>query len=321
MRAGRGCIRAVKARAATVAQDATMRYVRIMSDAGQHHTTREALAALLDWYAQAGVDAILEDRPRDRFAETATESATRRPATRAIERTAQTEAPRREPASSPALPPMAPSLHRTVVPDDVAVADARERARSASTLGELHAALSSFEGCNLRLAARNLVFGEGPEDASLMMIGEAPERDEDLSGTPFAGRAGTLLERMLAAIGVERPTVRLAAALPWRPPGGRAPTPAEIEICLPFLARHVELVRPKAIVTFGMLGSRMLLRSEGNIARLRGRWQTYGFGVLPEEAVPVLPMLHPTYLLNHPAQKRLAWTDFLLLRERLNASG
>ncbi|KQT55391.1 MULTISPECIES: uracil-DNA glycosylase [unclassified Aureimonas] len=288
-----------------------------MSDARETHTARDALAALLDWYAQAGVDVILEDAPRDRFAETAAESASRRPAARSAERPTAEEAPRRETALAP--PPAAPQ--RTVVPDDVAVADARERARSASTLGELQAALAAFEGCNLRLAARHLVFGEGPEDATLMIIGEAPERDEDMAGAPFAGRAGTLLERMLAAIGLERSAVRLAAALPWRPPGGRVPTPAEIEICLPFLARHVELVRPKAIVTFGMLGPRMLLRSEGNIARLRGRWQTYSFGILPDEAVPVLPMLHPTYLLNHPAQKRLAWTDLLALRERLNAAG
>lgn len=296
-----------------------MRYVRAMSDARQPQTARDALAALLDWYAQAGVDAILEDAPRDRFAETAAESAARRPGrTGGAERPAAAEAPRRE---TPPPPPAPSQPQRTVVPDDVAVADARERARSARTLDELHAALASFEGCNLRISAKTLVFGEGPADASLMMVGEAPERDEDLAGAPFCGRSGALLDRMLKAIDIERASVRLCTALPWRPPGERTPTPAEIEICLPFLARHIELVRPKAIVTFGALGARMLLRSETNIARLRGRWQTYGFGVLPDEAVPVLPMLHPTYLMRQPTQKRLAWADLLLLRERLNAPG
>lgn len=296
-----------------------MRYVGIMSDASEPHIPRDALAALLDWYALAGIDAILEDAPRDRFAETAAESASRRgggsgDTARGTERPPSPEAHRREPS-----PPPQAALQRTVVPDDVAVADARERAKSARTLDELQAALASFEGCNLRITAKSLVFGEGPEDARLMMIGEAPERDEDLAGAPFAGRAGTLLDRMLKAIDLDRATVRLCPALPWRPPGERMPTPAEIEICLPFLARQIELVRPKAIVTFGSLGTRMLLRSEGNIQRLRGRWQTYGFGVLPDESVPVLPMLHPAYLLKQPAQKHLAWQDLLLLRERLNA--
>jgi DNA polymerase len=292
-----------------------------MTDIATADTARDALGALIDWYANAGVDAILENAPRDRFAETAAEIEARRPPARRAERPGagpDVASPQRETEAAPVLAAPA-ALQRTVVPDDVAVSDARERARSATTLDELHAALSSFESCNLRRSAKSLVFGEGAQDAKVMMIGEAPERDEDIAGAPFAGRSGGLLDRMLGAIGLDRPAVRLSTALPWRPPGGRQPTPAEIEICLPFLARHIELVRPEAIVSFGGLAARMLLRADGNILRLRGRWQTYSFGLGADESVEVLPMFHPTYLLQHPAQKRLAWEDLQRLRARLDA--
>ncbi|KQT54909.1 DNA polymerase [Aureimonas sp. Leaf454] len=286
-------------------------------------TARDALGALLDWYASAGVDALLEEAPRDRFAETAAELEARRPALRHAEKAGDDRGPASPPrnAAPPPLPAPAVPSTRTVVPDDVAVADARERARAAGTLDELQAALSSFESCNLRRSAKSLVFGDGSATASVMMIGEAPDREEDIAGEAFAGRSGGLLDRMLAAIGLERPAVRLATALPWRPPGGRQPTPAEIEICLPFLARHIELVRPRAVVSFGALSARMLLRADGNILRLRGRWQSYAFGLDPGEAVDVLPMFHPTYLLQHPAQKRLAWEDLQRLRSRLDEKG
>lgn len=301
---------------------------------------RLAMAAMLEWYAAAGVDAILLDVPRDRFRETADETGARgaaRPqataaasgvpalradaAARAGLETPPPRAPSR-PAGAPA-PPAAPaepgfSAQRIAVPDAVAIADARERARSASTLEELQAALEGFDGCNLRLTAKSLVFGNGDAKADLMLIGEAPGRDEDIAGEPFVGKSGQLLDRMLAAIGIERAAVRVTNTVPWRPPGNRPPTPTETQMCLPFLARHIELVAPKVLVCLGSPAAKAVLATDEGILRLRGRWQTYAFGLTPADQIPALPMLHPAYLLRQPAQKKLAWRDLMTLKAKLD---
>lgn len=191
---------------------------------------------------------------------------------------------------------------------------ARETARACQTLDELRNALETFEGCSLKHTAKNLVFADGNPAGRIMLIGEAPGREEDLEGKPFVGPAGQLLDRMLAAIGLDRSHVYIANTLPWRPPGNRTPTPAEIALCLPFLQRQIELVDPAVLVCLGGVSAKQMLQTDLGIMKLRGRWMSYA---LNGRDVPVLPLFHPSYLLRQPAQKKLAWQDLQSLRVRL----
>ncbi|MEX6505594.1 uracil-DNA glycosylase family protein [Jiella sp. M17.18] len=291
-------------------------------------SSRDAAVALLEWYREAGIDVLLGEPARDRFAETAAEGAARRAAASGGAARAQpaqrSEGPARP--EPPPPPPPAPSAEgassfpsvRVAVPDDIAVADARERARSAATLDELRAALEDFDGCNLRITAKTTVFGDGPQSAELMFVGEAPGRDEDIAGVPFVGRSGQLLNRMLEAIGLEREAVRVTNTVPWRPPGNRPPTPAETQICLPFVQRQIELVRPKILVCLGSPSAKAILGSSEGIMRIRGRWTEYAFGLEAGQTIAATAMLHPAYLLRQPAQKKLAWRDLLGLKARLS---
>ncbi len=173
-------------------------------------------------------------------------------------------------------------------------------------------ALARFEGCALKQSATNLVFADGNPESEVMLIGEAPGRDEDLRGLPFVGRSGKLLDRMLAAIGLDRTKVYISNILFWRPPANRSPTNEEMAVCLPFVMRHVALVKPKVVVALGGVAAKQLLDTTEGIMRLRGRWQTLA---LPDGAsLPLLPTFHPAYLLRQPAHKRLAWRDLLALK-------
>lgn len=257
------------------------------------------LADLLAFYAEAGVDEALEEHGVDRLA-------------RPQERTIATEAPPAPPRPEPPKP--VPQV-KAAVPEEGQVALARELARAAQTLEELRAAMQAFEGCNLRLTAKQLVFADGNPGADLMLVGEAPGRDEDIEGLPFVGRSGRLLDRMLAAIGRDRTSAYIANVIPWRPPGNRTPTPIETEICRPFIERQIELVNPKVVVTLGAPSARTLLRTTEAITRLRGNWRLH---VTPSGAeIPAMPTLHPAYLLRTPAHKKLAWRDFLAVKARL----
>jgi DNA polymerase len=190
------------------------------------------------------------------------------------------------------------------------VAEARTMAAAATTLDGLRAALAGFEGCELKKGARNLVFADGIPGSRLMIIGEAPGREEDMEGRPFVGRAGQLLDRMLAAIGLDRrENVYITNVLPWRPPQNREPRPDEVAMMLPFLARHVALADPALIVLMGNSACDAVLGRRG-ITRMRGQW-------VQALDRPVLPMLHPAYLLRQPQAKRDAWADLLDLKARL----
>lgn len=284
-------------------------------NAAQPETGRDAAIALIEWYRHAGIDVFVDEAPRDRFAETKAELAAR-DGRRGMQ--AVPQAPVAKPApAAPAEPAGTFATSRAAVPDDVAIADARERARSASSLAELQAALDAFESCNLKISAKSTVFGDGAENAELMLVGEAPGREEDIAGVPFVGRSGQLLDRMLAAIGLERQNVRVTNTVPWRPPGNRPPTPAETQICLPFVQRHIELVRPKILVCLGSPAAKAILASDEGILRIRGRWTTYSFGLGAADTIAATAMLHPAYLLRQPAQKKLAWRDLVALKARL----
>ncbi|PSJ53719.1 uracil-DNA glycosylase [Mesorhizobium ephedrae] len=283
---------------------------------------RETLKSLLAFYAEAGVDEPLLDDPADRFAETEREKA-RRTAAKPAERPAPPpmaaggEANRPIPQRPPAPAPAAPRPATAAVPDGAQAALARELARSAGSLEELRQIMLGFDGCNLKTTAKNLVFADGNPQADLMLVGEAPGRDEDLEGLPFVGRSGQLLDRILAAIGRDRTSAYIANVIPWRPPGNRTPTPHETEICRPFIERQVELANPKVLVTLGGPSAKVLLNTTDGILRTRGAWRDHA--TASGMSIPTMPTLHPAYLLRNPAHKKLAWRDFLEVRARLAA--
>jgi DNA polymerase len=271
------------------------------------------LRDLLRFYAEAGVDEALSEEPIDRFEETAAAMQARqeRPAP-----AAPSPAPRFEAPAPPSPPrPSAPAA----IPDEAQAARARELAREAKSLEELRAILEGFDGCNLKFTAKQLVFADGNPAADLMLVGEAPGRDEDIEGKPFVGRSGQLLDRILAAIGRDRTSAYIANVIPWRPPGNRDPSPFESEICRPFIERQIELVNPKVLVTLGNPSTKLLLKTQTGIMRMRGNWARY---VTPSgDEIPAMPTLHPAYLLRNPAHKKFVWRDFLDIRMRLAAPG
>jgi len=272
-------------------------------------TPEQARAAreLLGFYAEAGVDALQCEEPRDRLSAPPPENP---PAPGPEPRIADAREirlappPRATPDSAPATP-------------EIAVMAAREAARSAASLTELREILAKFEGCALRTTAKQLVFADGNPQARVMFVGEAPGRDEDIEGLPFVGRSGKLLDRMLAAIGLDRKSVYIANIVPWRPPGNRTPTPQETAICLPFTQRQIELVDPDVLVCLGNPSTQTLLATKEGITRTRGRWFHYQTGM---RDIRAMPTFHPAFLLRNPISKRLAWRDFLAIKKTLAAS-
>jgi len=257
---------------------------------------------LLTFYAEAGVDALVGEQPVDRFA------AVEAPAAPA--RAAQPATLPREGTKAHAAPAAAPPA-----PDEAAMA-AREAAKSATTLDELRTILDKFDGCALKATATQLVFADGNPKARVMFVGEAPGRDEDIEGLPFVGRSGKLLDRMLAAIGLDRSKVHMANIVPWRPPGNRTPTPQESQICLPFILRQIELADPDVLVCLGGPSAQALLGIKDGITKTRGRWFTFDTGTREIRAVATF---HPAFLLRSPLQKRFAWRDFLAIKKALAA--
>jgi DNA polymerase len=269
---------------------------------------RDALAALLGWYADAGVDECIDSAPVDRYAVAPDTTVAATPP--ASERPAAPRAPA-APTTRRTAPATAPLLSR-----DETTRSARTTAAAAETLDELRSALAAFDGCALKHTAANLVFGDGQAGARVMFIGEAPGGEEDRQGLPFVGPAGKLLDRMLAAVGLARGEVYITNILPWRPPGNRSPTDAEIAACLPFIERHVELVAPHLLVLVGGTAAKTLLGTREGIMKLRGRWFAYESAHMAAP-IPVRAIFHPAYLLRSPAQKREAWIDLIAIRHRL----
>ena len=198
-----------------------------------------------------------------------------------------------------------------------AAQSARRLAAAAETVAALAALVAGFDGCGLKRTATNTVFADGNPAAPVMVIGEGPGADEDRIGRPFVGRAGQLLDRMLAAIQLDRESVHITNVVYWRPPGNRTPSTAEIAACHPFVLRHVALVHPKILVLAGGTAAGALLPGGQGITRLRGRWFDLEIPGLAAP-VPTLPMFHPSFLLRSPERKREAWRDLLALRARLD---
>src|SRR5215469_9040593 len=254
------------------------------------------LEELLRWYVAMGVDEAIGDAPQDRLAPP------RQPVAR---------------AAGPTIPPPPPPVSLPAAASGAGTAAARQRAEAATTLAELEAAIGTFDGCALRRTATHTVFADGTPHAPVMVIGEAPGADEDRIGRPFVGRSGQLLDRMLAAIGLERQrNVYITNVLFWRPPGNRKPTDEEIAACLPFVWRHIALNAPQFVLLCGGTATSALLgRSEG-ITKLRGRWFDLAVPGL-DHAIHTLTTYHPSFLLRTPARKSESWRDFLELQSKI----
>ncbi|TVR09379.1 MAG: uracil-DNA glycosylase [Salinarimonadaceae bacterium] len=269
-----------------------------------------ALRALVEFYAAAGVDCALEGEPIDRFAQ---ERRRREDALAARAGRSDANAPAPAAAQPRAASAASPAL-RALDPGEAEIS-ARERAANAPDLEALRAALADFDGCALKLSAKSLVFADGKPGARVMLVGEAPGSEEDRQGKPFVGRSGQLLDRMLAAIGLDRESVYIANVVPWRPPGNRTPTPQEIAVCLPFLRRQIALCSPDILVCLGGPAMQALLGVREGILKARGRWRSYDDG---QRTIRALATLHPAYLLRQPLQKRLAWRDLRALCKALD---
>jgi uracil-DNA glycosylase len=293
-----------------------------MSDPNQ-----KLLAAVLEWSFAMGADACVADEAIDWLAEgrgppgagfpdVFSEDA--KPSGSATPQRIERSGPSTE--ARPARPPLvtsAPSRKFATAAPDVAVGAARAAARNAASLEDLQRALANFDGCGLKATAKNLCFYRGAAQAPVMIIGEAPGRDEDLEGRPFAGRPGLLLDRMLSAAGWTDADVHITNVVYWRPPGNRPPTSQETEVCRPFLERQIELVAPRVLLLMGGMATKQIFRSDEGILKIRGQWQSLEFG---NWKVPTIATLHPNYLLRTPIAKQQAWRDILTVNEALKTA-
>lgn len=267
-----------------------------MDQFGENHA---ALAAALAWQVELGADEAIGEQPIDRFADPASEQKT-------------PQAPAAPAVPQPAAQPDQPTPDQPVT---------RELAAACDDLAALRRAVEAFEGSALKAGARNCVFSDGDPCARIMLIGEAPGREEDAQGKPFVGRSGQLLDRMLAAIGLDRGSSDPATAayitnvLPWRPLANRTPAPAEVAAMAPFVHRHIELANPDLLVFLGGVSAKNMLETEVGIMRLRGQWRRWG-----PRNLPAMPVFHPAYLLRNPSAKRMAWRDLQAVRRVLDGA-
>jgi uracil-DNA glycosylase family 4 len=302
--------------------------------------SREETLSTLNWLLEAGVDETAGDVPIDRFVTRAPHPPPVHPPLEGGSKSA-TPISGRGTAPPPIPSPKKPSAFSTlpqgegqrpegkrplanITPANTGplatdgYGSAVDIAARCNTLPELKAALEAFDGSQLKRLATNTVFADGNPASQVLFIGEAPGRDEDAAGLPFVGRAGKLLDQMLKAVNLDRTSSYIINVMPWRPPDNRNPDPGEVAICIPFLRRHIELMQPKVIILLGAVAARHVLGLNDGIMKLRGRWLDYRIG---SEMVPVLPTLHPAYLLRQPAHKKLAWRDLQSLADRLDALG
>lgn len=265
-------------------------------------------ALWLEWHIEAGADEVLQETPRNWLA-------------------SPQEAAKTGAIESQSHKPQPPTASLPLGTAEACLAAAK-LARSATTIEELRTAIAGFEGLAIRKTATNMVFAEGNPKARVMIIGEAPGAEEDAQGKPFVGASGQLLDKMLACIGLSRweedpeKSVYITNILNWRPPGNRIPLPAEIEMSLPFIERHIALVQPKVLFFLGGVPTKALLQTEEGISKLRGKWKDYT-PQTPEiggSRHPALPSYHPSYLLRTPIKKKESWIDLQLLTKELGSS-
>mgnify|MGYP000311197956 CR=1 FL=1 len=261
--------------------------------------------ALLKWQMEMGADEAVGDTPRNYFAapkimETSFRQQPESSATKEMD----SDFRRNDSAKMQASPALG---H----------ASARALANNATTLAELESAVRAFDGCALKRTAQRTVFSDGNPAAKIMIIGEAPGADEDVQGIPFCGVSGKLLDKMLAAIGLDRTSVYITNTVFWRPPGNRQPSVEETSICLPFVERHIALVAPQLLLLAGGTATNALLKRDESMSRLRGKTYQYQNGYL-QSPIQTMVTYHPSYLLRQPSQKRAAWQDMLMVQSVIN---
>lgn len=243
-----------------------------------------------------GVDEAIAESPIDRFALPAAEIA------------------KQTPAKPAAIAANIASASRTPTPPKAGIRLASEIAAACNSIAELETAIRAFDGCSLKFTATNTVIADGAANSRIMIIGEAPGADEDRQGIPFCGASGQLLNKMLAAIGLNRSkNCYITNMIYWRPPGNRNPSTEEISICQPFVRRHVELFNPAIVICAGGTATSALLESTLGITRLRGKWHNLTIG---EKTFPCFAIYHPAYLMRQPAHKRYSWHDLLQIKTR-----
>ncbi|QPO11318.1 uracil-DNA glycosylase [Thalassospira sp. A40-3] len=278
----------------------------------------------LVWQFEMGADEAIADEPLDRFkaSESLRQNAANRPGFGANagtnpQRPAGASARPAQAAGNGPAPILAGADGGFLLSDTPHEArqSARDAAAAANSLEELKAAIEKFEGCALKKSASNTVFGTGNVEAKLVLVGEAPGAEEDRQGLPFVGPSGKLLDAMLRSIGLAREEVYITNILPWRPPGNRQPTTAEVAVCEPFVRRHLELIGPKVVVCLGGSSAKTLMEEDRGITRLRGTWKEVSFA--DGKKVDLTAMFHPAYLLRTPEQKRLAWRDLRAIAQKL----
>jgi DNA polymerase len=284
-------------------------------------TTRKAAGRILAWYEAMGVDAALEEQPLDWLARAGAAPGAQfsLPAGNSVQAgaTARTQPAPGAPPRAPFAPPASTAQPARQFPARAPAASDADTGidlKGVRTLAELGAMLGRFEGCALKSTAKNLCFYRGADRASLMIVGEAPGREEDLEGKPFVGRAGQLLDKMLSAIGMSEADVHITNIVYWRPPGNRTPTPQEALACRPFLERQIALVGPKVVLALGGAAAKQLFDVADGIMRIRGKWRDLEAGGHRAQAMATL---HPAYLLRTPAAKGMAWRDLLAVKAAL----
>lgn len=272
-----------------------------------HEKQEEDAFAQLEWLVEAGADEAIEEQAGMLHWQAG--KATSMPKKEGI----STEA--LEAALGQNVQPSAPKPLRRA--SSSSVVDVPPSSVKATSLSELRAEIEGFSGCGLKETAINLVFSDGNPEANIMIIGDAPVEDDDRQGKPFMGAHGALLDKMLAAIGLDRDTVYLTNLVFWRPPGGRSPTQEEVEACLPFVQQHIALVKPKMVICLGAAVARNILRNSDSFSKVRGKWFDYTAPLHDTETVPCLPTHPPSYLLRLPTSKRQAWQDLLKIKSKL----
>ena len=259
---------------------------------------------ILNWYIIAGVSETCADEPFVALNPDATEKLSE------SDNKAKTEVYFQSASvSRPAVSDLSQINH-------AACKSAQDICDKAQTLDDLRAMVEEFDGCSLKFSANSTVFGYGNPNAEVMIIGEAPGADEDRLGEPFVGRSGHLLDKMLSAIELRREDCYITNVLPWRPPGNRTPTSEEVTVCLPFLKRQIELIKPKIIFILGRSAANALLDNADSISALRGHFIDYISA--KGNVIPTLSSFHPAYLLRTTSQKAKAWSDLLRLKRKLN---
>ena len=281
---------------------------------------KEALLAQLSWQVEMGCDdALIDDtalREEWHVSLASLTQAAQVPNQQASDQQAQSQQAPHQKAQEPKSPPISPATSSTVAPSHTPNGLADISSRDA-----LKQALHDFEGCELKRTATNMVFADGNAEAKIMIIGEAPGKDEDRMGLPFVGSAGQLLDQMLGAVGLDRTSTYIANIMPWRPPGNRALTVEEIEMMRPFVEKHISLIAPDVILSLGGTASKMMLHSSDGIMKLRGKFHSYEPKIYGVSGTPLMACLHPGYLLRAPHHKAFAFKDLVALRRKAREVG